>query len=74
VRFERVAFEREPERVANRSRNVGDGPGRARRTQHDRVVGRRGQHEPRTGEERDPEHGSLAGIAGHGRRTIALGR
>jgi hypothetical protein len=56
VRFERIALEREPERVADRSPHVGDRPGRLRRAQDDRVVGGRGEHEPRAREERDTPH------------------
>jgi hypothetical protein len=56
VRFERIALEREPERVADRSPHIGDRPGRLRRAQDDRVVGGRGEHEPRAREERDTPH------------------
>ena len=45
-RLERLALEREPERVPHRGRDVGDAGARRRRTEHDRVVGSRGDDEP----------------------------
>jgi len=52
-RFDALALERVAQRVANCRTDVGDAFARRRRTQHDRVVGRRRDDEPRPGEERD---------------------
>ena len=56
-RLERLAGEREAQRVANGCADVRDRVGGRRRPQHQRIVGCGHDDEARPGEQRDPGHG-----------------
>jgi hypothetical protein len=56
-RLERLAREREAQRVANGGTDVRDRVGGRRRSQHERIVSCGDDHELRPREQRDPRHG-----------------
>ena len=58
LRLERVACEREPQRVAHRSADVGDRFCGRRRAEDDGVVGRACHDEPSPREQRNARHGA----------------